>query len=229
MAANALSMERKILVTADGSSTIEMPTGDTYHSRHGAIQESIHIFINAGLDYYVNSHPGVKHISIFETGFGTGLNALLTVQYAQAHSLTLNYEAVEPFPLTMEEVSDINYGQLSGVQALFERIHQSTWNQSVEMLPDINIIKHLCSLQGVDVKETVHIIYHDAFSPGSQPELWTEEIFQKLYDILMPGGILLTYCSKVIVQKAMKASGFTIEKVAGPFGKRDIIRAKKEL
>ena len=216
-------MERKVEVTADGSSTIHIPEmGVTYHSKHGAIQESLHVFIHAGLSFYCGQHPEKRSIHIFEMGFGTGLNALLTSQYAEQHNITIQYEAVELHPLNEAEVNALNYDS-----ALLQQLHSAAWSAPTEINAHLLLTKHPTSLQQYVGTEQFDIIYYDAFAPSAQPELWTENIFRKLYGFLLPGGIMVTYCSKAVVRRAMEAAGFRITKVQGPWGKREMLRATK--
>jgi len=206
-------MKRELQLTADGSHTVAIPDMNvTYHSTHGAIQESMHVFIQAGLQ--ATQQPMVR---IFEMGFGTGLNALLTLQHAMA---PVYYYAVEQFPLTFKEVEGLNY---SGVSLL----HACPWNEDVQISDRFTLHKSHRSLLETTPGQTFHLIYYDAFAPSAQPELWTKEVFDKLYAFLEPGGILVTYCSKGDVRRAMLAAGFTVEKLVGPPGKREMLRAKK--
>lgn len=221
-------MERKLLLTRDGSSTIEVVgSGDTYHSRHGAVQESRHVFLSAGLDQYRQSHPDQQNICIFEVGFGTGLNALLTAQYAAQHSLHINYSSVEAYPLHPEEYNGLNHGTELNDNSLFLQLHNAPWDTVVKVSPNFTITKLHTTLQDAPPVDSVDIVFFDAFAPGSQPELWTTDIFKKMHNLLVDGGLLVTYCSKVTVQKAMKSAGFSIKKLQGPPGKREIIRASK--
>ena len=213
-------MERKVEVTADGSSTIHIPEmGVTYHSKHGAIQESLHVFIHAGLSFYCGQHPEKRSIHIFEMGFGTGLNALLTSQYAEQHNITIQYEAVELHPLNEAEVNALNYDS-----ALLQQLHSAAWSATTAINAHLLLTKHSTSLQQFVATEQFDVIYYDAFAPGAQPELWTEEIFRKLYNMLTLNGVLVTYCSKSDVRRAMIAAGFSMEKIPGPPGKREILR-----
>lgn len=206
-------MKRELLLTADGSHTIAIPDLKvTYHSTHGAIQESLHVFIQAGLQ--VIQAPLVR---IFEMGFGTGLNALLTMKYA---TIPVYYYSVERFPLTEEEVAGLSYGNT---------LHQHPWNEDVKISEQFTLHKAHGSLLAITPLQTFHLIYYDAFAPAAQPELWTKEVFEKLYSFLEPGGILVTYCSKGDVRRAMLAAGFIVEKLAGPPGKREMLRARRPI
>lgn len=221
-------MERSILLTNDGSCTVRVSaTGDTYHSKHGAIQESRHVYINAGLDYYVQQHPDVTTIKVFETGLGTGLNALLSALYAIEHNISISYHAVEPHPLTGEESELLNYGTLLHDNGTLSAIHHSDWEKTVTINPCLQLTKHQLTLDAFHLPEQFDVIYHDAFAPDVQPELWTAEVFKQLYDITVPGGVLVTYSSKVIIRRAMEQAGYVVEKVPGPHGKRDMAIAMK--
>lgn len=225
-------MKRLPVVTKDGSHTISIPEMNvTYHSIHGAIQESMHVFINAGLQPIWSLNNGqIDPISIFEMGFGTGLNALLTLIDAEESKQPIHYYSVELFPLNNEEVKQLNYCdklQRPGLQPLFEQLHSCEWEKDVAITNHFTFHKTNTDLINLSIDQHFNLIYYDAFAPGAQPELWTATVFEKLYKLLLPGGILVTYCSKSDVQRAMKAAGFIIEKIPGPPGKREMIRAIK--
>lgn len=215
-------MKQEVIITADGSSTVLNIDKDiTYHSRHGAIQESRHVFIESGLNHYIKE-TGNKHLSILEVGFGTGLNALLTAIHAKEHEVTVNYHALEPYPLNAMQLSAINHGELLNEQDAFRKLHSKN-----DINAFINLAIHNTRLEEFTSKQVFDIIYFDAFAPNAQPELWTVDIFEKLNQLLKPGGILTTYCSKSIVRKALQDAGFAISKLPGPPGKREIIRTQK--
>lgn len=221
-------MERKVQITADGSATILIPDMDvTYHSKHGAIQESNHVFINSGLAYFHSKRPEQSSVRIFEMGLGTGLNALLTILYADAHNLNVHYEAAEAYPLNAQELSAVNYADQLNTKETFNQLHTAPWDTKTPINQFFNLTKHHCKLNDLNCSGSFDIIYYDAFAPNAQPELWTEEVFKKLQSMLNKGGILTTYCSKSIVRKAMINAGFNVEKLAGPPGKREILRALK--
>mgnify|MGYP001555594597 FL=1 len=223
-------MERKIIITEDGSHTVSIPEmGVTYHSIHGAIQESEHVFIEAGLSY-VSGHPGIQDISILEAGFGTGLNALLTYIESEKKKLKIYYETIEPFPLNEEEVQSLNYCQQLNrpdLQFIFEQLHSSDYEKEIQFPPFFILKKSKADLSTFKTSDLFDLIYFDAFDPNVQPELWTKEVFEKLFSILEPNGILVTYSSKGDVRRALRSAGFTVEKIPGPKGKREMIRAKK--
>lgn len=218
-------MQREIRPTADGSHTIAIPEMDvTYHSHHGAIGESRHVFIEAGLQPLLAAKTH-QPLHVFEMGMGTGLNALLTLQEARMQQYPIRYTAVELFPLTAEEISQLNYGTLLQCQEDFMCIHKAEWETEVRLHPFFTIRKFKTSLLTLEKNDRFDCIYFDAFSPTHQPELWTDAVFAKLYQMLSPGGTLVTYCSKSVVRKAMMAAGFTVEKIPGPWGKREMVRA----
>ena len=221
-------MHREIIITKDGSHSISIPELNvTYHSVHGAIQESQHVFIKAGLmDSGLFDYVGIHHI--LEVGFGTGLNALLTLKEADQHKNRIYYTAIEPDPLTKDEYSLLNYCEqlnIPAYQSLFEKMHQCGWEEMFEVTDNFRITKRRCKLTDFTTNDLFDIIYFDAFAPAAQPELWTKDIFEKLYTLMKPGAILVTYCSKGEVRRNMQATGFKVEKVPGPPGKREMIRA----
>lgn len=219
-----------IITTKDGSHTIQVEgSGLTYHSIHGAIGESMHVFISAGLNHYLELQKP-KAISIFEMGFGTGLNAFLSLLESQKKNIFIRYTAVETHPLSENEYSALNYAEASGdplSTALFHQLHLSEWNSEIPVNSFFSLEKINAPLQSFIPARSYDIIYFDAFAPGAQPELWTEDIFKKMFSLLNPGGILVTYCSKGDVRRAMQAAGFSVQKIPGPRGKREMLRATK--
>lgn len=219
-------MMRSIIVTTDdGSHTLYVPDLDEhYHSVHGAISESDHIFIKSGLKYST-----ADPVNIFEVGFGTGLNALLTCNEASAGKRKVLYTSVEKYPLEEETVRSLNYAVLTGNEGKrwFELIHSCDWGRPVEITE--NFILH--KIHGDIVSEAIggfyDLIYFDAFGPEKQPEMWTPEIFMKISGITGPGGILVTYSVKGDVKRALRSNGFAVSLLPGPAGKRHILRAVK--
>jgi tRNA U34 5-methylaminomethyl-2-thiouridine-forming methyltransferase MnmC len=222
-------MQRNLILTKDGSHTVAVPEMNvTYHSVHGAIQESLHVFIEAGFNKIA---PDLRHIDIFEMGFGTGLNALLTLIEAEKIALPGSYTAVELFPLEQQQLQVLNYcEQLNRpeLQTVFDQLHHSKWEHRVAIRPHFTLLKSRSDLLSfINPSTPFHLIYFDAFAPSAQPELWTTAAFQKMYELLLPGGLLVTYCSKGDVRRAMQAAGFRVEKIPGPPGKREMVRAMK--
>lgn len=220
-------MIRKVFLSADGSHTIAVPEMNvTYHSIHGAIQESLHVFIEAGLNYFLNRSTA-QAINIFEMGFGTGLNAFLTAIKAEETKTNIHYTSVETSPLSFEEASGLNYAEILGRAELFQQLHDCEWNELVFVNEFFTVEKLQTNLLAFSSSRQYNVIYYDAFAPAAQPELWTKEVFEKMFSMLAGGGVLVTYCSKCDVRRAMIAAGFTVKKLPGPPGKREMLWAKK--
>ncbi|MCX6257926.1 MAG: tRNA (5-methylaminomethyl-2-thiouridine)(34)-methyltransferase MnmD [Bacteroidia bacterium] len=218
--------EVKSVMTADGSTSIfNIELGEHYHSMFGAFTESMHVFINSGLRYCSK-----KNISILEAGFGTGLNAFLSLAESEGNATDIHYDAIELFPVDREMALQMNYPSLVNprLSVYFSAMHDCAWNEEVILTSHFRLKKIREDLTKIDLSAAYDIIYYDAFSPAIQPELWTEELMQKMYHLLNNGGILVTYCCKGIVKRALKNAGFTIEILPGPPGKRHILRAKKQ-
>jgi len=220
-------VERKIIISKDGSHTIQIPLLNvTYHSIHGAIQESMHVFIKEGLHYTIYQRPH-QQVNIFEMGFGTGLNAFLTAIEAETKNIQVHYTAVEQFPLSTDEADKLNYAESLNHREIFQKLHSSDWNKDIVLTDKFHLRKEQSNLLSYSTSKHFDLIYYDAFAPSAQPELWTKEVFQKLYTMLSPNGILVTYCSKGDVRRAMIAAGFTVKKLPGPPGKREMLRATR--
>lgn len=203
-----------------------MEWNECYHSKFGAIQEAQHVFIKNGLSLFEN-----KSISILEIGFGTGLNAFITFLEAKKRNLTIDYVGVEAFPVTAEEVLAMNYvSELNAEseRSIFEKMHQCNWEEQIGLSDDFLFTKRQQFFADIDDLEKFDLIYFDAFGYTVQPELWSTTIFQKMYNALKNNGILVTYAARGVVKRSMKAVGFTVEKLEGPPGKREMFRARKE-
>ena len=214
------------MITADGSTTIHIPEWDEqYHSKHGAIQEAKHVFIKNGLSLFTN-----QRISILEIGFGTGLSCFITFLEAPKMNLAIDYVGVEAYPLAAEEVEKMNYvNQLEANEfsAVFNEMHKQDWEIKSEISPDFSLEKRKQFFNEINDENLFDLIYFDAFGARVQPELWTEEIFQKMYKSLKTEGVLVTYSAKGSVRRAMQSVGFLVEKLPGPPGKREMLRARK--
>lgn len=223
-------MLRQPIITKDGSNTISIPEMNvTYHSHHGAIQESMHVYINAGLKYAADMLE-MTDIFIFEMGFGTGLNALLTLIEAEKEQRKIHYTTVELFPLQADEIILLNYFeqlQSKDLKPVFQQLHQCEWEKDISISPFFTLKKIRIDLFNLSTYQPFNLIYYDAFAPSAQPHLWTKDVFEKLYNMLLPGGILVTYCSKSDVRRAMQAAGFIVKKIQGPRGKREMVRCRK--
>jgi tRNA U34 5-methylaminomethyl-2-thiouridine-forming methyltransferase MnmC len=223
-------MKREIITTSDGSKTIQIVDWDEqYHSIHGALQEAVHIYIGAGLMFKKQEvDSGV--IQVLEMGFGTGLNCFLSFQEAEIGNFKIQYTGIEAFPVSNEEHNELRYDALLEQRFLpyFKQIYTVNWKQEHQ-------ISDLFSLQKVNATfeqwmpplNEYDVIYFDAFGPPVQPELWTLEMFQKMYGALRSKGILITYCAKGQVKRNLREAGFFVENLPGPPGKREITRAIK--
>ena len=218
----------KIITTADGShSLLNEELNETYHSVHGAIQESVHVFIKSGLQYALEKSPRLP-ISIFEVGFGTGLNALLTLQYLQGHPAAVNYTAIEHSPLGEEIWSRLNYALLLNLEAEYKDLHYLAWGRPHALTTNFNLLKLNITLQEVALsKESLDLVYYDAFAPSKQPELWSFDVLRKIFEALKPGGVLVTYCAKGQLKRDLNGLGLVVETLAGPPGKKEMVRALK--
>lgn len=221
-------MKRVFLKTGDGSFTIHLPEWDEqYHSKHGAIVEARHVFIQAGLHNFILKAPQ-KQVSILEIGFGTGLNALLTSLEAKKNKTLINYVGIEAYPLLLSEVKKLNYSQLLEMdEKEFLSFHQSEWEQSSQINPYFQLTKRRQFFSDIEDRNSFDIIYFDAFGPRSQPDLWTENILLKMFTALKPGGVFVTYCAKGEVRRTLQHLGFTTERLVGPPGKREMLRGTK--
>ncbi len=219
-------MEREIIITGDGSKTIQIKEwNEQYHSKHGAIQEAYHVFIKNGLDLFQN-----RSISILEIGFGTGLNAFITLLEAPKRRLKIDYVGIEAYPVIEDEIKELNY--IVELDALlhrsdFEKLHSCPWEKTSVITPDFSILKEQKDFREIHNSEQFDLIYFDAFGARVQPELWTEQIFSKMFEALKKNGILVTYAAKGSVRRAMLEVGFEVERLPGPPGKREMLRARK--
>lgn len=218
----------QIITTGDGShSLLNTNLNETYHSVHGAVRESLHVFIEKGLKYFVDKNQA-KRISIFEVGFGTGLNALLTADFAQRNSVHVNYTSIEAFPLNGEIISSLNYAERDDQREIFKNIHEVDWKKSVAITPTFCIQKINTTLQLIELApSSFDIIFFDAFAPNKQPEMWEINLLRKGFDALKSGGVFVTYCAKGQLKRDLKSIGFEVETLDGPPGKKEMVRALK--
>jgi tRNA U34 5-methylaminomethyl-2-thiouridine-forming methyltransferase MnmC len=219
-----------IIKCEDGSHTLYRNDLDEhYHSTFGAIAESRHIFIEAGLNFQLKN---LKKINVLELGFGTGLNALLTQLEAENKKIEIYYTGIESIKLSPEIHSKLNYPeQLINEKAkeYYESIHQSAWDCIHQLSSNFHLHKIESKIEDVDLPQNhFDLVYFDAFAPDVQPELWTTAIFQKLIESMNKGAVLLTYSCKGNVKRAMRSAGFEFKKLPGPKGKREFLRAAKQ-
>ncbi len=217
-------MKHEVIITNDGSSSIFIPElNEHYHSSHGAIQEAQHVFIAHGL-----AQLGKNPITLFELGFGTGLNALLTAQFAEKHQIQINYQSIEAFPVDTALLEQLNYSTLlNDNEGLFNALHDADWEKEVSISSYFSLHKIAGKMEDYQPEQGVDLIYFDAFGPRAQAELWHIHILEKMYDALKDGGVLVTYCAQGQFKRDLKSLGFVVESLPGPPGKREMTRAVK--
>ena len=219
-------MKRQIILTGDGSHTLFLPDMDEhYHSVHGAIQESKHVFIESGFN-----QSKKKTVNVFEVGFGTGLNALLTLLEARKRNVKVNYFSIEKYPLSAQEYAILNYTDLLYVdRELLRSIHDCDWNSPVAITNGfmLNKIENDLSSENFENIPFFDVIYFDAFAPNKQPDLWNDTIYSKIFSHCENEAIFVTYCAKGIVRRGLQSAGFTVERIPGPPGKKEMLRAFK--
>ena len=224
----------EVRTTADGSPTLYVPAlNEHYHSHHGAAQESRHVFIGAGLRPLLEAGMGQQQpLRLLEVGLGTGLNALLTLETAQAHAATIAYDGYETLPLPLATVVALapQWDGTPVLQKAFYQLHAAPWGEAFALAPGFELTKLLAEMQAAQLPPALYdLIYFDAFAPDKQPELWTEDIFKKLYDAAAPGSVLVSYCAQGQFRRNLRAAGWLTEKLPGPPGKREMTRARKAL
>lgn len=225
-----------LITTADGSHSLYVKDLDEhYHSIHGAIQEAQHVFIKTGIQHLVSQN--YTTINILEVGFGTGLNTLLSYLETEKLNVTINYTSLEAFPLSSEILNQLNYVDLiskienikeSDLKEKFKSIHKTDWENKTELSKKFNLLKIKNTLQEIKFTSTFDLIFFDAFGPRVQPEMWTEELFAKIYNATNKNGCLVTYCAKGEVKRTLKKVGFTVETLPGPPRKREMVRGTKQ-
>ena len=215
----------KIILTNAGSHSLFSEEADEhYHSKLGAISESLHVFIKNGINRTTK-----KEIKILEIGFGSGLNALLTQIKCEKENRMCHYYTLEKFPVKRELISKLNYCQKLEInETIFNKIHDVEWNVEQIISPNFTLTKLEEDVLNFRTKVKFDIIYFDAFSPEKQPKVWEEAILKNMYSFLLKDGFLITYCAKGIIKRRLKKIGFEIESLAGPMGKREITQAKKK-
>ena len=220
-------MTTDLIKTADGSDTLYVRELDEhYHSTYGAVQESMHVYIGAGLNVIINSA-----LTLFEVGFGTGLNAFLTLLDTLKTGQIIHYITIEKYPIPRNTWELLNYPNLLSADDsdFFRAIHLSPWNEKVSITNNFTLTKINNDIASFDFDflPIFDLIYFDAFSPEKQSELWRTAIFKKIYANMAAWGILVTYCAKGAVRRSLKESGFITERIPGPPGKREMLRATK--
>jgi len=223
--------ELKIITTEDGSHSLYVPEiKESYHSSNGAYRESIHVFLLYGLEAWAARNPGRQPIRIFEVGFGTGLNAWLTLVWAEQNQVPVLYHTVEPFPLGEDVYKKLNYGEMDDAiwhfRPYFQKIHKMAWGKGEAASPYFNMKKDQNTLQEVALYPT-DIVFFDAFSPKKQPELWELEMIEKVVNSMNAQSVFVTYCATGNLKRMLKGLGLTLDAVPGPPGKLEMTRAWK--
>lgn len=218
----------ELIVTGDGSHSLYLPElKETYHSTHGAMRESMHVFIRNGLETL--PQPCGQSLSILEVGLGTGLNALLTAQWAMEHSSTIHMISLEAFPVGADIWENLNYAAQTGhpeAGTWWKRIHQSPWDEEAKINDHFFLTKLQVRLEDFrSTGKTFDLVYYDAFAPNKQPEMWTPEVLGKATGTMKKGGILVTYCAQGQFRRDLRALGMDVQTVAGPPGKKEMTRA----
>jgi tRNA U34 5-methylaminomethyl-2-thiouridine-forming methyltransferase MnmC len=220
-------MDRQLVLTEDGSHSLYVPELDEqYHSIHGAIQESEHVFIQSGLALCQKDE-----INIVELGFGTGLNALLALIYAEKNNRKITYISSEKYPLSAFEYELLNYANRIDplYNEAFMHLHNCRWNEEVLIGEQFSLVKIIGDFREIELGPLplFDLVFFDAFAPNKQPDLWNEEVYSKIYDHCNPGAIFVTYCAKGIVRRGLQQVGFAVERIPGPPGKKEMLRAIK--
>lgn len=222
----------KLIVTDDGSHSLyHEELKESYHSFHGALKESIHVFMLYGLDSWLMENPNRKPLRIFEVGFGTGLNAWLTLIWAEQNQVPVLYHTIEPFPISEEIYSQLNYGDLDDgffhYKPYLTRLHKKEWNDGSVISEYFNMKKDKTTLEEVTLYPS-DVVFFDAFAPSKQPELWEKPLLQKVYDSMNPGGIFTTYCAQGKLKRDLSDIGMEVETLPGPPGKKEMTRGWKK-
>lgn len=220
----------RIFETQDGSrSLFSERYGVSYHSKYGALQETRHIFIEAGLRHCAVDRT---HLEVLEVGYGTGLNCLASLLHAARVGLSLNYVGLDPYPVPDATLARLDYPTAIGLgpagRTLAEGLTAISWPGQAWLTPKLRVEKRLDPLQDLTERDRYDLVYFDAFAPEAQPELWTPAVFALLHAAVRPGAALVTYCAKGQVKRDLRAAGFTVERLQGPPGKREMTRAVRK-
>lgn len=219
-----------LITTGDGSHSLRNEElNETYHSAHGALQESSHVFIKNGLEYWISTRDEAPRI--LEVGFGTGLNALLALSFAETQQTPVYCESLETYPLSAAIYEKLNYTAMMGSADLvepFRLMHASNWGLEIKLGKYFTFLKEQESIHSYQSSGPFHIIFFDAFAPGKQPDMWKPDVMKKMYDLLAPGGILVTYCAQGQFKRNLKEAGFEVETLQGPPGKKEMVRGVKK-
>jgi tRNA U34 5-methylaminomethyl-2-thiouridine-forming methyltransferase MnmC len=218
-------------LTADGSYTLYIPEIDEhYHSTNGAVVEALHVYLREGLGHWLELHPEAKAVRVLEVGFGTGLNAFLTLLRSEELAVSVSYTTLELYPLAPEQVASLRYPEAAGAGARqhdFAALHAAPWGVAAELTPTFTLEKRRLDLTQESLCGEFDVVFFDAFAPDKQPEMWTEAVMRKVASVLPAGAVLTTYCAKGAVRRGWRDVGFTMERIPGPPGKREMIRGTR--
>lgn len=218
-------MQREIIVTEDGSHSLFVKDmGETFHSKHGAVQESTHVYIKNGIELIDK-----ETINVLEYGFGTGLNALLTLEFAINNNKKIVYESIEAYPLSSNEFNLLNYDDFVKTPVSLQKLHEITVDKNEMVTENFSLLKHFCKIENFNTTNKFDVVYFDVFGYDFQSELWSAEILQQAFDVLNANGIFVTYACKGLINRRLKEIGFKVHKTAGPPGKREMIIAVKKI
>jgi tRNA U34 5-methylaminomethyl-2-thiouridine-forming methyltransferase MnmC len=228
----------ELIETGEGIHTVRNNAlNESYHSIHGSLQESMHVFVEHGLTSNLTLFQRRSELKILEMGFGTGLNALLTYRENLKFGRIIHYTTIEAFPLPVHVISKLNYFDFidKSLQSVFMQMHECNWFETISLTPgpspkergEFFLYKIQADMLELKLEDSYDLVYYDAFSPTHQPELWTFEVLKKIYDACNPGAMLVTYCAKGEVKRTLQKAGFEVETLPGPRGKREMIRAIK--
>ena len=224
-------MQKKIIITGDGSPSFYISElNETYHSKHGAVTESDYVYIKRGLVHWLDQN-NQKKLKVFEMGMGTGLNVYLSYVFSINHKISCEYFSIEKYPLQLKEIQSLNMkvSRPAGEHHhFFDQLHQLEWNQMLSQ-SDFSFTKIKEDFLNMALVQSFDVLFYDAFGYNAQSEMWHEKALQKCYDLLNPGGIWVSYCAKGAVRRSLEKIGFVLERLEGPPGKREMLRAVKEV
>lgn len=214
----------ELIITGDGSTSLfNTELNVTYHSRHGALQESMHIYIGAGLHHALSVFG--RRLNVFELGFGTGLNTLLSLREAMKNDLQIHYTSLEKYPVPEELFALLNYANDPSSAQVYSQVLNSPWDQKIILNPHFTLHKRKGDINDIALPKNLHLVYYDAFDPEATPDCWQAGIFERLFLSMVPGACLVTYCAKGNIKRLLKETGFRVEALPGPPGKREMTRA----